>query len=211
MGNGNYKTMKKLLLIGGTGGIGTELAKVITGYDVQIAGPKDYDVTGAFITNTLDADIVINLAALTQDNLLAEFHPQSRNTILTNCFGAVNVLTDFLPLMGARGWGRIILMSSIYSTTNVIGQGVYSATKAFIDRLVKIAAIENACNGVTINSIQLGYTGIGMGQSPEIERAINKTALKRLCTIDELWQTIQFIIDTEYLTGQNIRLDGGMR
>jgi NAD(P)-dependent dehydrogenase (short-subunit alcohol dehydrogenase family) len=42
-------------------------------------------------------------------------------------------------------------------------------------------------------------------------RQINKPALKRFCTIEEIYNAIKFIIDTEYYTGQNLRLDGGIK
>ena len=196
--------MKRLLLIGGTGAIGTELAKEITCFDVIIAGSKDYDVTGCFGVNQYqDIDIVVSLAGVTQDGPVNEFHRCTRNTIMVNCFGAVNIITDFPTAE------RIIFISSIYSTTVVPGQGVYGACKAFMDRLVRNAAIENpAC---TYNTIQLGYMGIGMGEMTEPEKALHKVTKKRFCTIEELWKTIEFIIYNEYISGQNIRLDGGMR
>jgi NAD(P)-dependent dehydrogenase (short-subunit alcohol dehydrogenase family) len=82
-----------------------------------------------------------------------------------------------------------------------------------VDKLVKIAAIENAQYGITINSIQLGYTGIGMGAltTENKEKAIRKIAMRKFCPIIELHHTIEYIIESEYLTGQNIRLDGGVK
>lgn len=207
--------MKKIVLVGGTGAVGQELLKCIDTkkYSVRRTSSKDYDVTGVypFPEELKDVDIVVNLAAVTQNNLLSEFYHRSRHTIEVNCLGAVTVLGDFLPHMIKRGYGRIILMSSIYSTMSIEGQGVYSASKAFVDRLVKTAAIENSYHHVTVNSIQLGFTGIGMGDMVEPERALKKIALRRMCSIEELWQTIEFIINTEYITGQNIRLDGGIK
>jgi 3-oxoacyl-[acyl-carrier protein] reductase len=215
MGHSNNRSMKKILLVGGTGGIGTELAKLVDKeeYKGVVTSSKDYDVTGVypFPADLGDADIVVSLAGLTQNNLLSEFYPRTRHTIDVNCLGAVTVLGDFLPLMIKREYGRIIFISSIYSTMGIKGQGVYSASKAFVDRLVKTAAIENAAYGITVNSIQLGFTGIGMGKMDEPDRGLNKVGLLRYCTIEELWQTIKFIIDTEYITGQNIRLDGGVK
>ena len=78
---------------------------------------------------------------------------------------------------------------------------------------VEIAAIENAEYGITVNSIQLGYMGIGIGSVAEEnkERALAKIGMKRFVTIQELYNTIDYIINTEYLTGQNIRLDGGIK
>ena len=53
--------------------------------------------------------------------------------------------------------------------------------------------------------------GIGMGEMEHPEMALHKIAKKRFCTVKELWQTIDFLINNEYISGQNIRLDGGMR
>ena len=112
--------------------------------------------------------------------------------------------------MRSKNFGRIIFMSSVFSEINVKGYGAYSASKAFVDKLVKIAALENAQYGITVNSIQLGYTGIGMGENtPDLAK--QRIALKRFVTMQELFNTIEYIIKTEYLTGQNIRLCGGVK
>jgi len=211
--------MKKLLLIGGSGGIGSELIKIIDRqkYEVFSTNSKNYDVTGVWgfpSHKYSDMDIVVNLSGKIQNSLLSVSNMHSRLTIEANCYGAVNILKDFLPHMIERKYGRIIMMSSIFSEINVVEMGVYSATKAFVDKLVKIAAIENAQHGITINSIQLGYTEFGMGlkTTPEnIDKARNKSALKRFCTIQELYNTIEYIINTEYLTGENIKLGGGLK
>ena len=44
-----------------------------------------------------------------------------------------------------------------------------------------------------------------------IEKAKNKIGLKRFIKIEELYSTIEYIINNEYVTGQNIRIDGGIR
>lgn len=206
-----------MLLIGGSGAIGQRLKLCFNPnkYDVFAINSKQYDVTGAFPYRDMyeDVDIIVNLSGVTQNGLLSDFNRNSRNTIITNCFGAVNILSDFLPAMIKKKYGRIIMVTSVFSEINIVEQGVYSASKAFVDKLVKIAAIENAQYKITVNSIQLGYTGIGMGQPKDIdlERARNKPALKRFCSMEELYKTIDYIIETEYLTGQNIRLDGGIK
>jgi NAD(P)-dependent dehydrogenase (short-subunit alcohol dehydrogenase family) len=205
--------MKKVLLIGGSGAIGQELIKLFDdGFIVISCSSKDFPLP--VINNKFkDIDIVINLASVAMHCDLSIDDPKNRIVIDVNCLGAVNILSTFLPYMRDRKYGRIIMMSSIYSSINILGEGVYSASKAFVDKLVKIAALENAQYGITINSIQLGYTGIGMGTlaSEDVIRFMNKTEMKRFCTMQELYNTIQYIIDTEYLTGQNIRLDGGIR
>lgn len=205
--------MKKILLIGGTGAIGKELNKLLNydHYSVLTCSSETYPLPN--VKESYDCDIVINLAGLSLLSDLSEYHLLSKKLIEVNCLGAVNILASCLPGMRERKYGRIIFMSSVCSEINLPLHGVYSASKAFIDKLVKIAAIENAIHGITVNSIQLGYTGIGMGRNneAEMERMKNKPSLKRFCRIEELYQTIEFIINTEYYTGQNLRLDGGIR
>lgn len=205
--------MKTVLLIGGSGAVGRALVPLFDSgeYYVESVSSKVFELPNPIFKDIVDVDIVINLAAATLNEVLHNDNTLNKRVIDVNCLGAVNVLNLFLPYMREKRYGRIILMSSVFSKINIVGQGVYSASKAFVDKLVKIAAIENASHGVTINSIQLGYMGIGMGVGSNMEGAKNKSAFKRFCTVEELYNTIMFIINTEYLTGQNIALEGGIR
>ena len=60
-----------------------------------------------------------------------------------------------------RGYGRIILISSVLAKKIVLGTSLYSGS-AFIDNLVKTASAENVSMGITCNSLQLGYFDGGM-------------------------------------------------
>ena len=193
----------KLLLIGETSAIAQALRPILERkYDVNVQSSRKF-------SESLDYDIVINCAGLSLLNDLAMSHLLNNKVIEVNCNLAVTLLSTFLYPMQQRKFGRIIFLSSVCSEINLKGHGVYSASKAFIDKLVKIAALENAEYGITVNSIQLGYTGIGMSDIPEeMERMRSKPALKRFCTMQELANAINFIVDTEYYTGQNLRLDG---
>ncbi len=209
---GSLRDMKRLLLIGATGAVGQELAPLLRrDYEVIAVGSEQFSLPEA--KGLYRADIVVNLAALSLLNDLSEFHILNRKLIEVNCLGAVNILATFIPDMRIRKYGRIIMMSSVCSEVNLPLHGVYSASKSFVDKLVKIAAIENAQYGITVNSIQLGYTGIGMGDNTpaELLKMKNKPAMKRFCSIFETYKAIKFIIETEYYTGQNLRLDGGIK
>lgn len=201
--------MNNILLIGGYGAVGEGIRPFFNehGYNVSLTSHNSF--TGL----KTDFDVVINLAATTVDCELHKPNKYHQEVITGNCLLPVEILAEFLPKMRLRGYGRIIMMSSVFSDINIIGQGVYSASKAFVDKLVKITALENAQYGITVNSIQLGYMGIGMGRmdNESGHKAMSKIAMKRYCSMEELYRTILYIIDTEYLTGQNIRLDGGIR
>jgi 3-oxoacyl-[acyl-carrier protein] reductase len=130
-----------------------------------------------------------------------------------NILGNVNLLSCALPNMRNNNYGRIILISSVLVEKVTNGTSIYSASKAFIDNLVKTASSENISKGVSCNSLQLGYFDGGMAHRlPEnfAEKIKSEIGLKRFGHIEELSNVIEFIIDTEYLTGQNINISGGL-
>lgn len=207
---------KKIYVIGGTGGVGKMVVPALDKdkYDTTPISSSTIDVVDANADYSIleDADVVINMSGVMRENLLSKYNDGVVDMIRVNCNGAVNVLANVLPML-KRG-GRLIMMSSVFSEMIVPGFGVYSATKSFIDKIVSIAAMEVAHRGITVNSIQLGYTGVGMGAVDNVylyEKTRNKCALKRFCSPEEIARTIDYIVDTEYLTGQNIRLDGGIK
>ena len=88
---------------------------------------------------------------------------------------------------------------------------IYSSCKSFIDRLIKNVSLENVKHGVTANTIQLGYFDGGMTYKIPQEHieSIKKTiGLQRFGKIEELVKTIDYLIDTEYVTGINLKMDG---
>ena len=172
--------MKKIIILGGTGGLGQKIKKLLE---------KEYNVS--VVGSSLD---VTDFRALQK-----WFH--------------VNLLSACLPKMRERGFGRIIMVSSVLASKPVVGTGVYSATKAFIDNLTKTVALENVNKGITCNSIQLGYFDAGMAHRipKNIQEKIKqKIPLKRFGTIKELYSTIQYLINTEYVTGTSLKINGGI-
>ena len=79
--------------------------------------------------------------------------------------------------------------------------------------MVKTIAIENATKGITANCIQLGYMDGGLTYTlPEdfIQKTIKGIPAQRLGTGKEIAQTIDFLIDNEYVNGTTIKLTGGL-
>jgi acetoacetyl-CoA reductase len=78
---------------------------------------------------------------------------------------------------------------------------------------VKTCALENAKYGVTCNSIVLGYSDGGLTYTiPKefLEKVVSDIPMKRLCRVDEIHRAVRFLIDTEYATGTNLVLAGGL-
>jgi NAD(P)-dependent dehydrogenase (short-subunit alcohol dehydrogenase family) len=161
----------KVLIIGGTGGIGREMTKLLgKKYNVTSLGSKDLDITNFremqrfFHVNSFD--VVLNLSGFNYDSFMHKYDDDSiynaYKQIDINVSGNVNLLSSCLPMMRKNQYGRIIILSSVLSTMPVPGTSVYSASKAFIDSLVKTVTLENLSKGITCNSIQLGYFDAGM-------------------------------------------------
>jgi 3-oxoacyl-[acyl-carrier protein] reductase len=82
-----------------------------------------------------------------------------------------------------------------------------------VDRLVSTANKENIKYGITCNTIQLGYWDGGMAYRVEQkyqDMAKEKIGLKRFGNMNELYNTIDFIIENEYICGTNLKIDGGL-
>ena len=213
---------KKMLIIGGTGGLGKNMTKMFTEkYSVTSLGSRELDVTRFrdlqkhFHVNKYD--IVLNLSGYSYDSFLHKYDEESIDEcykqIDINIKGNANLLSTCLPSMRESGYGRVIILSSVLSDMPVLGTSIYSASKSFIDCLVKTASLESTSKGITCNSIQLGYFDAGMAHRiPEKHKnsIVNSIPLKRFGKMSELYNTINFIIDNEYVTGTSIKIDGGV-
>lgn len=210
--------MKKVLLFGGTGGLGKQLIEQIKDvYECISVGTKECNVTDEFkvkeIIELHSPNIIIYLSAKNIDGLL---HKQSSDVIKSqldvNINGFLNVLRYSTNLMRDVKYGRIIYISSVLSKSPIRGTGIYSASKAFCDNLVRTYSLENSKYGITANSIQLGYFEGGLTDrvpSEILDNVLSNIPLKRLGKVSEMAELIKTIINTEYINGTNISITGG--
>jgi NAD(P)-dependent dehydrogenase (short-subunit alcohol dehydrogenase family) len=214
--------MKKLILFGGTGGLGQKLIPFLEKkYDVTSVGSKDVDITSFSEVqkyfNDNEFDIVLNMSGSKYDVFLSKIKDSDQEDINkmidVNIKGNINIVSSCLPKMIDKKYGRIISISSVFSELNVPKNSIYCASKAFVDRFISNANKENVKFGITCNTIQLGYWDGGMCYRVEEkyqEMAKEKIGLKRWGKIEELHNTIDYIIENEYVSGTNLRIDGGL-
>ena len=214
--------MKKIVVFGGTGGLGIKLIPLLEiKYEVISIGSKSVNISNFtevqefFKTN--DIDIVLNMAGKSYDVYLSKINENDyypiTDMINVNIMGNINILAACLPKMINKKWGRVIVISSILAEQNIPKTSIYSASKAFADRLISVANKENIKYGITCNTIQLGYWDGGMKNriDPKFQKKIKKTiGLKRWGKIEELYNTIDYIIENEYICGTNLKIDGGL-
>lgn len=217
------ESVMKIVIFGGSGGLGSQMTEMFKDqHDVISLSSKELDITN--LTDVIEffkknpTDIVLNLSGYNYDSFLHRITPaneeQVNKVIDVNSKGNINILAGCLPHMREQNFGRVIIISSVLSGKSVVGTSVYSSTKAFIDTLVRVASAENISKGVTCNSIRLGYFDAGMcHRLPEkaSEHIKNSIGLKRWGSMQELYNTINYMIETEYFTGQNLEISGGLQ
>ena len=213
--------MKKVIIFGATGGLGCEISKKLIDYEVISLGSSDLDITNYkevckfFKTNSFD--IVINFAGVNFDKFAHKLTPNDTEIINkqidVNIKGSINIVSSCLPAMRENNFGRIILISSVLAEKPVVSTSIYSGCKGFLDSFAKTIGLENANKNISCNTIQLGYFDGGM--TYKIPEQIRNTILetipsKRWGSIDELENTIRYFINTSYVNGINLKINGGI-
>ena len=160
-----------------------------------------------------DRLIFINMAAISPDELVARLPLEAwKNAIDINLNSTFYMLQMILPKMIREKWGRIILMSSLAADQGPIGTSAYSSSKSALNGLNSVLAHEYGRFNITSNIIRLGYFNSGLintFNNQKKKEILSRIPIKKLGTTDDLFKTINFIIETNYLNGSSIKLDGG--
>ena len=161
-------------------------------------------------------DVLVNNAGITRDGF---FHKMSKEqwsaVIRTNLDSLFNMTRPVIEGMRARGFGRVIVISSINGQKGQAGQVNYSAAKAGDIGFVKALAQESAAKGITVNAICPGYIGTEMVQAidPEVLKAkiLPLIPVGRLGQPEEIARAVAFLASDEggFITGSTLSINGG--
>lgn len=158
--------------------------------------------------------ILINCASINYNNFLHKSNPNLWSDIINiNLIGTYNLIRAVLPKMREVNNGRIINFGSILSTRSAPGTSAYSSSKSALIGLSKSIALENAMKNITINNINLGYSELGMiKEVPKkyLDEIKNKIPANRFCSSEEILKTVIYLIETEYINGESIDINGGL-
>ncbi len=181
----------------------------------------------ALITKAGLCDILINNAGIQHVAPVEDFPPEKWDQILAiNLSSAFHTTAMALPLMRAKGWGRVINIASAHGLTASPYKSAYVAAKHGVIGLSKTVALETAGQGITCNAICPGYvlTPLVEAQIPDQmrvhdmdrETVIREVLLLRqpsrqFATVEQIGGTTVYLCSpaADQVTGTTISVDGG--
>ena len=161
-------------------------------------------------------DILVNNAGITKDALVLSMNEDDFSAVIdTNLKGAFNMIKQVYSLFMKQRSGRIINISSVSGLMGNAGQANYSASKAGVVGLTKTVAKELAARGVTCNAIAPGFIETDMTDklSDKVkEVAVNSIPMRKMGEPSDIAHIATFLAsdNAKYITGETIRVDGGI-
>ncbi|MEV6132830.1 3-hydroxybutyrate dehydrogenase [Streptomyces violaceusniger] len=206
----------------------TDLVAAASGMPGPVeAHPLDLTDLDAAERAAAGIDILVNNAGLQLVRPIEDFPPEIFSRVLTVMLEApFRLVRGALPHMYARGWGRIVNISSVHGLRASPYKSAYVAAKHGLEGLSKVAALEGAAHGVTSNCVNPGYVRTPLverqiadqaeahGISPErvvAEVMLADTAVKRLVEPEEVAEAVAYLCGphTSFVTGASLSMDGG--
>lgn len=190
-----------------------ESGGTITAYRCDVADFSSSEETVKKVIADLGGiDILVNNAGITCDKLLLAMSEEDFDSVLdTNLKGAFNMIRHTYKNFMKKKSGKIINVSSVSGLFGNPGQANYSAAKAGLIGLTKTVAKELASRNVTCNAIAPGFIKTDMTRDFEgNEDVLSSIPLKRMGEPDEVADLVLFLSRADYITGEVIRIDGGI-
>jgi NAD(P)-dependent dehydrogenase (short-subunit alcohol dehydrogenase family) len=225
-------TASTALVTGGASGIGREVAGQLrdAGHDVVVWDLSDADiacdvsdpdaVSAAMEQTVREHGVptrIVTCAGIGASGLLLNEQPAQWDRVL-----AVNLTGTWLTMraaaqamIDARVGGSIVAVSSISGTVADRDMGAYCVSKAGVDMLVRVAAVEWGSHGIRVNAVGPGVTRTPMLANVEqlpgwVEGLSERTALGRLGEAADVAGAIVGILELPWVTGQVVHADGGL-
>ncbi|MEW5700646.1 MAG: 3-oxoacyl-[acyl-carrier-protein] reductase [Candidatus Zixiibacteriota bacterium] len=183
----------------------------------DLSEPKSVDlVCGQVEERWGVVEILVNNVGITRDGLAVRMSDDDFNAVLQlNLVAAFSMSRRCARGMMKARWGRIVNIASVVGQMGNVGQANYVAAKAGIIGLTKAMALELAPRGITVNAVAPGFIKTAMtDQLPETVKDAyrSRIPLARLGEPEDVAEAVAFFCSpaSDYITGQTLRVDGGM-
>lgn len=161
-------------------------------------------------------DVLVNNAGITRDSLMLRLKEENWDAVIdTDLKSGFLTMKAAAPIMMKQKKGAIVNIASVVGIMGNIGQINYSAAKAGVIGMTKTAARELAARGVRVNAVAPGFIATSMTDViPEKikEGMIHSIPLGRMGQAEDVANAVCFLASDEasYITGQVLKVDGGM-
>jgi 3-hydroxybutyrate dehydrogenase len=172
-------------------------------------------------------DVVVNNAGMQHVAPIDQFPTETFERMLRIMLVAPFVaIKHALPIMREQGYGRILNVASINGLVGFAGKAAYNSAKHGVLGLTKVAALECAAEGITVNALCPGYVDtplvrnqladLAKTRGVALERVLEEVIYplvpqRRLLTVQEIADYALFLTSDRAggVTGQAVVIDGG--
>jgi len=213
----------RVVVVDRDGAAAAEVAEAIGGVAVAL----DLTDTAAVETIDADVDVLVNNAGFQHVAPLPEFPAETFAALQRVMVEApFRLVRRALPHMYARGWGRVVTISSVHGLRASAFKSAYVTAKHGVEGLSKVIALEGAPHGVTANCVNPGYVRTplvenqiadqarahGIPEAEVVEKImLARSAVKRLVEPAEVAELLAYLCTpaASFITGTSIAMDGG--
>jgi 3-hydroxybutyrate dehydrogenase len=213
----------KVLVADRDGDAAHDVAALINGLAIEV----DLSQPDAFAGLPAEVVVLVNNAGLQHVAPVESFADERfEHLIQVMLLAAFRLSRHVVPHMYARGWGRIVNISSVHGLRASAFKAAYVSAKHGLEGLSKVLAVEGGPHGVTANCINPAYVRTplvegqiadqalshGIGEDEVIEKImLAKAAIKRLIEPEEVAELAAYLCTpaASFITGASIVMDGG--
>jgi len=170
------------------------------------------------VTDTVAAlgrvDVLVNMASVYARRPYAELTDEDWDRSVAVDLRASHLCTQAaVPYMRAAGEGRVVNFTDWVAASRrprYVGYLPYYVAKMGVIALTEVLALELASLNILVNAIAPGPILPPEGTSTEeLEAVVRATPLGRWGGSDEIAKAVLFLVESDFITGETIRVDGG--